>query len=192
MNGGPAVSFFQPDSPARIVTPNAHQSPVQMHINDAANAHQGIISNAHQMHIAPVNVSAETAFAYDSQLFRLEASTVNGKPIVKRAVRFVNGRKRATNSLGPITEELQEKLRQRPGKGRTASARAEADRSRLLAQSLAKRLRGAKTGRSRNASKRGKGKRKASNSTDTGRGRLLSVVPNVPRNDDTAYVSEVA
>ena len=94
--------------------------------------------------------SIDSAFNYESQLFRLETyKDKHGKQIAKRVVRFV--KRRTGENIGQVTEETAEKLKRRPGKGRTAKSRLESERNRLLAESLAKRLRRAKRGRRSNA-----------------------------------------
>ena len=90
-------------------------------------------------------LDASAAFNYEAQLFRLETyKDKYGRTICKRTVRFA--RRRTGRNVGEVTPELAEALSRRPGKGRTAEARAEVERNRLLAESLAERLRRAMTG----------------------------------------------
>jgi hypothetical protein len=73
-----------------------------------------------------MSVALATDFNYESQLLRLETyRDKNGRTICKRVVRFV--RNRTGRNIGEITPELAAALSRRPGKGRTAEARAEAE-----------------------------------------------------------------
>jgi hypothetical protein len=85
-------------------------------------------------------MGAETAFNYESQLWRLEVyRDRRGRTICKGTVRFA--RRRTGRNVGEVTPEFAEALSRRPGKGRVAKSRAEAERNSPLAGSLARRLR---------------------------------------------------
>jgi hypothetical protein len=132
-------------------------------------------------------LDAGAAFNYEATLFRLETyKDKYGRTICKRTVRFV--RRRTGRNVGEVTPELAEALSRRPGKGRTSEARAEAERNRLLAESLAKRLRRAKTGRSRNAAGKTQSGRQAGHLPDAFGSELLPDVSDFPRDERTAYV----
>jgi hypothetical protein len=132
-------------------------------------------------------ISLDTAFDYEAQLWRLETYEDRyGRTICKWVVRFA--RTRATRSAGEVTPELAAALSRRPGKGRTAEARAEAERSRLLAESLAKQLRRAKASRRRNATGKGRGGRKAGHNSDAFGSELLPEVSDFSRHEGTTYV----
>jgi hypothetical protein len=106
--------------------------------------------------------------------------------LCKRTVRFV--RRRTGRNIGEVTPELAEALSRRPGKGRTTEARAEAERNRLLAESLAKRLRRTKASGRRASARKGRSGRQARRYTDAFGSELLSDVSDFPRDERTAYV----
>src|SRR5215475_9826339 len=133
-----------------------HEGPLQGH--DLANTRQ--------------TLDAGEAFNYEAQLFRLETyKDKYGRTICKRVVRFV--RTRTGRNIGEVTPELAEALMRRPGKGRTAEARAEAERNRLLAESLAKRLLRAKASWRRSAAGKSRRGRQARHSADAFGSELL-------------------
>jgi hypothetical protein len=161
-----------------------------MHVAGDSNARNDSIPNARQMHVQPVTGNITNAFDYGNQLWRLEAynEKKTGRTVVKRALRFVPEDRRVTKNIGEITPELKEALDGRPGKGRTTEARAEADRNRLLALSLAERHGRIKTGRGRNGSKRGGRKRKTHTPTKDVRRGVLPEVPDGTQHDPDAYM----
>jgi hypothetical protein len=132
-------------------------------------------------------LDAGAAFNYESQLLRLETyKDKHGRTICKRVVRFV--RNRTGRNIGEITPELAAALSRRPGKGRTTEARAEAERNRLLAESLAKRLRRAKASGRRASARKGRSGRQARRHPDAFGSELLPDVSDFPRDERTAYV----
>lgn len=132
-------------------------------------------------------INPDAAFNYEAQLLRLETYKDRyGRTICKRVVRFV--RHRTGRNIGEVTPELAEALSRRPGKGRTAEARAEAERNRLLAESLAKRLRGAKASGRRASPRNGRGRRQAGNIADAFGSELLPGVPDFSRDERAAYL----
>jgi len=169
------VNGHKPDSP------NARQA-VDVHLKTtASNTHQTPSANTRQA------INPDAAFNYEAQLLRLETYKDRyGRTICKRTVRFV--RRRTGRNIGEVTPELAEALKQRPGKGRTTEARAEAERNRLLAESLAKRLRGTKAGRRKAAARKGRSGRPAGNLSDAFGGGLLSDVSNFSQHEGATYV----
>jgi hypothetical protein len=132
-------------------------------------------------------INPDAAFNYEAQLLRLETYKDRyGRTICKRVVRFV--RHRTGRNIGEVTPELAESLSRRPGKGRTAEARAEAERNRLLAESLAKRLRGAKASGRRASARTGRGRRQPGNIADAFGSELLSGVSDFSRDERATYV----
>jgi hypothetical protein len=158
------------------------KSSVDMHMKQAPDVHTNRSdSNTRQ------TLDAGAAFNYEAQLFRLETYRDKyGRTICKRVVRFV--RNRAGRNVGEVTPELAEALSRRPGKGRTAEARAEAERNRLLAESLAKRLRGAKASGRRASARKNRSGRQSRNRADAFGSELLPDVSDFPRNEGSAYV----
>jgi len=131
-------------------------------------------------------IDAGAAFNYEATLFRLETyKDKYGRTICKRVVRFV--RTRTGRNIGEVTPELAEALMRRPGKGRTAEASAEAERNRLLAESLAKRLLRAKASWRRSAAGKSRRGRQASHHPDAFGSELLSGVSDFSRHERIAY-----
>ena len=132
-------------------------------------------------------LDAGAAFNYEAQLFRLETyKDKYGRTICKRVVRFL--RNRTGRNIGEVTPELSAALSRRPGKGRTTEARAEAERNRLLAESLAKRLRRAKASGRRASARKGRSGQQARRHPDAFGSELLSDVSDFPRDNSAAYV----
>jgi hypothetical protein len=191
--------------PAQSVA-SVEDNPVSSNARQHADVHLGNakVSNTRQaadvhlerpadMHLSqrPANtrqvINLDAAFNYEAQLLRLETYKDRyGRTICKRVVRFV--RHRTGRNIGEITPELAEALSRRPGKGRTAEARAEAERNRLLAESLAKRLRGAKASGRRSSPRAGRGRRQAGNIADAFGSELLSGVSDFSWDERAAYV----
>jgi hypothetical protein len=132
-------------------------------------------------------LDASAAFNYEAKLFRLETyKDKYGRTICKRVVRFV--RNRTGRNIGEITPELAAALSRRSGKGRTTEARAEAERNRLLAESLAKRLRRAKASGRRASTRKSRSGGQARRNPDAFGSELLPDVSDFPRDDSAAYV----
>lgn len=173
------------DSNARIVVPQMHvEIPVQMHVEAISNAR----TNTRSVPQSTESIDLDAAFNYETQLWRLETykDKKNERTIVKRVVRFVQ--KRTGYNVGEITPELAEALSRRPGKGRTKQARAEAERSRLLAESLAKRLRRTKRGRRSNARTGGNLGWQSGNHADTRGSGILSELPDFSQHERSTYL----
>ena len=175
--------------PAQVIN-GVDDNPISPNTRQRADVHLKTGSDVH-LKTAPSNtrqtLSTDAAFNYESQLFRLETyKDKYGRTICKRVVRFV--RTRTGRNIGPITAELAEALSRRPGKGRTTEARAEADRNRLLAESLAERLRRTQASGRRASARKGRSGRQARRNTDAFGSELLSGVSDFPRDERTAYV----
>jgi len=168
---------------------NTRQSP-DVHLN------RGSISNARQasdVHLkasdsnARQAINPDDAFNYETQLLRLETyEDKNGRNVCKQVVRFV--KQRTGRNIGEITPELAEALKRRPGKGRTKEARAEAERNRLSAELMAKRLRRTKAGRRKNDSGKSRSRRRAGHHPDTFGSELLPELPDVSQHEDKPHV----
>jgi len=175
------------------ISPNARQSAdgylengdistVDVHLEQPSDGHMNwSAANTRQA------LDAGAAFNYEAQLFRLETyKDKYGRTICKRVVRFL--RNRTGRNIGEVTPELSAALSRRPGKGRTTEARAEAERNRLLAESLAKRLRRAKASGRRASARKGRSGQQARRHPDAFGSELLSDVSDFPRDNSAAYV----
>jgi hypothetical protein len=164
------------------------QMPAEIPVQIPAETDSNTRTNARQTVQVADSIDLDAAFNYESQLFRLETykDKKNERSIVKRVVRFV--RKRTGYNIGEVTEELAEKLSRRPGKGRTAKARTEAERNRFLAECLAKRLRRTKRGRRGDAASSGQREWTVKHYADTDRGELLQELPDLSQYERSSYV----